>query len=196
MDVVVAVQHQFHAAPLQHRAERLRNPSGASCANSSAGDDAPAAPGRRPRSTIAPACDRARRAARGRACRSPSAAASAPRRIRRSAPAVRGGARTETPRCRPRRRRRADNRLEHVREMMPCGADIGVVIAGNDGDLLAAGRRFRARPAPAVNSASSARLTRSPVTAMWSGRCACMSATSASSTSRRWYLWRLRVQLR
>ena len=75
------------------------------------------------------------------------------------------------------------------------GANIGVVIAGNDRDTIRRADAFQ--PVPRRREfASSARLTRSPVTAMWSGGCACISATSASSTSRRWYLWRLRVQFR
>ena len=45
------------------------------------------------------------------------------------------------------------------------------------------------RAAPA-NSVSSETLTRSPVTAMWSGACACMSVTTAASTSAWW--WRCR----
>ena len=59
----------------------------------------------------------------------------------------------------------------------------------------AAARARRARRAPARIRRASAMLTRSPVTATWSGRCALRSATMRASTSPRWIRCRLRRQL-
>ena len=60
---------------------------------------------------------------------------------------------------------------------------IRIVVAGGRASRPAACRACRASVAARANSESSEMLTRSPVSAMWSGFCACMSRTIASSTS-------------
>ena len=74
------------------------------------------------------------------------------------------------------------------------GADIDVVIAGDDGDIARRADAFRAMAGRTHIRSGSDRLTRSPVTAMWSTG-ALKVAVMASSTSRRWMYLRLRCQL-
>ncbi len=73
--------------------------------------------------------------------------------------------------------------------------DIDVVVAGNDRDLVRRAERSPATCEARANSSGSEMFTRSPVSAMWSGFCALMSATMPASASGRWSWTRLRHQL-
>ena len=74
-------------------------------------------------------------------------------------------------------------------------AHIDVVIAGHDSDVMRIADRRQPGAGPLGIPSGSEKLTRSPVTAMWSKCCALRSRVIASRTSGRWMALRLRCQL-
>ena len=134
--MIVPVQDQLDAMLFQQREQRLRIGQPLGTAHPSAAGDGSAAretPARR----TSPASMRSSASswAAAEPARSPSSGASAPPTTGRSAPADRAGAERE--RC---RRQRPASPREIIRpgsrKPMPGGANIGIVIAGNDADAI------------------------------------------------------------